>query len=402
MGGQNIYQRPFAVFISCSLLITLLAFRMRSRAGILMGIPGTIIYFIHLINITCAQDHATGFEQAFGNDWSARIAEEKTDRFLSRRYVLLLPESPEPVFHQDILYYKIPDSGRNLLCDIWQPAPGIRPSGLAFIYVHGSAWYFLEKDVGTRTFFRYLTAQGHVIMDISYRLYPETNFMGMVHDVKHAIAWMKTRASVYGVNPDKIIVGGGSAGAHLSMLAAYTAEDLQFAPNDLKGADLNVRGVISLYGPSDLKSLYYHTGQNITSPKKDTSIKTETFPPWIQKKMGKDFHRLGFDKDPEKGLLVYMLDGTPEEKPEEYARFSPLHHVHRKCPATLLIQGSHDIITPVNVMLELHTRLKKAGVPVVSHILPQADHAFDLIQPRTNPAAHNCYYDVERFLALMN
>ena len=35
------------------------------------------------------------------------------------------------------------------------------------------------------------------------------------------------------------------------------------------------------------------------------------------------------------------------------------------------------------------------------HILPQTDHAFDLILPKISPSAHNALYDVERFLALM-
>ena len=34
------------------------------------------------------------------------------------------------------------------------------------------------------------------------------------------------------------------------------------------------------------------------------------------------------------------------------------------------------------------------------HILPQTDHAFDLILPNISPSAHNAIYDVERFLAL--
>ncbi len=48
----------------------------------------------------------------------------------------------------------------------------------------------------------------------------------------------------------------------------------------------------------------------------------------------------------------------------------------------------------------LHTRLLEEKVPAVMHILPQTDHAFDLILPKISPSAHNAFYDVERFLAL--
>jgi acetyl esterase/lipase len=118
-------------------------------------------------------------------------------------------------------------------------------SGLAFIYLHGGAWYFLDKDLGTRPFFRHLAAQGHVIMDVDYRLAPETDIMGMVNDVKRAIVWMKENAYTYGVNPNRIVVGGGSSGGHLALLSAYTTKNLRFTPKELEGKDISVCAVIS-------------------------------------------------------------------------------------------------------------------------------------------------------------
>ena len=108
---------------------------------------------------------------------------------------LRLPTVPNPRMEQNIAFAMIPDTGRKLLCDVWQPHSTIAPSGLAFIYLHGAAWYMLDKDLGTRPFFSHLAAQGHVIMDVAYRLSPETDMMGMVHDVKRAIVWMKENAA---------------------------------------------------------------------------------------------------------------------------------------------------------------------------------------------------------------
>jgi acetyl esterase/lipase len=74
---------------------------------------------------------------------------------------------------QNISFATVPGSDRKLLCDIWQPNSTIASSGLAFIYLHGAAWYMLDKDLGTRPFFSHLAAQGHLIMDVSYRLAPK-------------------------------------------------------------------------------------------------------------------------------------------------------------------------------------------------------------------------------------
>jgi acetyl esterase/lipase len=48
-------------------------------------------------------------------------------------------------------------------------------------------------------------------MDVAYRLCPEVDIYGMIGDVKRAIAWIKANASRYDVNPEKIVLGGGSA-----------------------------------------------------------------------------------------------------------------------------------------------------------------------------------------------
>ena len=48
--------------------------------------------------------------------------------------------------------------------------------------------------------FRHLAAQGHVVMDVSYRLAPEADLLGMVGDVKRSVAWLKANAARYGVD----------------------------------------------------------------------------------------------------------------------------------------------------------------------------------------------------------
>ena len=124
-------------------------------------------------------------------------------------------------------------------------------------------------------------------------------------------------------------------------------------------------------------------------------------PAWAQRSMGKNLHRLGFDKDVEPGMLAPMLGGTPEKKPGAYALFSPITYVHKNCPTTLIIHGKHDILAPVTAIRLLYSALKEEGVPVFMHLVSQSDHAFDLILPRISPSAHNALYDVERFLAAM-
>ena len=393
---------PVFVLVGVAILITGLA-----TDSLFIDVIGAyliLVYLVHYISVT--RQPAGEFEKTFSNNWETTLKQGQKEYFLSHRTSLRLPRVPEPRFDQDISFATIPGTDRKLLCDVWQPAISIKPSGVAFIYVHGSAFYFLDKDCGTRPLFTHLAAQGHVIMDVAHRLSPETDLMGMIHDVKRAIAWMKSNAKQYAIDTDKVIVAGGSSGGYLALMTAFTSNDPQFIPADLREADLNVCSVVAIYPATDLEALYYHTNQHLTTKSVPGKLKSKVpadMPAWMKKKIGKDLHRLGLDKTLENvGTMPPLMGGHPDECPERYKFFSPITHIHYDCPPTLLIHGAHDIMAPVKSTRLLYDKLIQEKIPALLHILPQSDHAFDLFLPSIAPAAHNAIYDVERFIALVS
>jgi acetyl esterase/lipase len=371
----------------------------------LIGIYNVLVYAIHILSVTRPPASSSGFIQSFGFDWQNSIHREQKEHFLPSRMTPVLPVVRKARFQQDIAFSTIPGTERQLLCDVWQPPEGITPSGVALIYLHGGAFYILDKDFSTRPFFRHLAAQGHVIMDVAYRLAPETDMMGMINDVKRAVVWMKENALTYGIDPSRIVLSGGSAGGSLALLAAYTDDAGRFMPVELLGKDASACAVISLYGPTDLEAFYYHTNQHLTTraiPGKAKKRVPAKMPQWMVNSLGDNYHRLGFDKGFENTCAMPpLLGGHPDECPDRYALFSPVTHVHSNCPPTLLVHGEHDIMAPVTSTRYMYRRLVERHVPAVMHILPQTDHGFDLVLPQINPSAHNLIYDVERFIALM-
>jgi acetyl esterase/lipase len=334
----------------------------------------------------CTRDH-NGFEDAFGPGWSDQIRPQQARQMVQKRWSwsLKMKASPEPSWERDIPFWTIPDTDRQLLCDLWRPADG-NVSGLAFVYIHGGAWYYMDKDMLTRPFFRHLVAQGHTVMDVAYRLCPEVDIYGMIGDVKRAISWMKANASRYGVNPEKIVLGGASAGGHLALLAGYTPQHPELTPEDLKSADLSVCGVISYYGFTDLLDLYQRTN--------------------LQEKVGLPPVPIGTNLAAAErmrlfGRLDILLGGWPQDAPHMYPLASPTAHVHPGCPPTLLIQGRQDTFVPVDATCAHYTRLVESGVPAINVVFPWTDHAFDLIVPQVSPPAQSALYDVDRFLALL-
>jgi acetyl esterase/lipase len=349
------------------------------------GLLGAVISAVYVWRVTVPQP---GFALAFGEDWQRKIPPHQKSQMLPRHWNLGLPRTKEPTWERDIPFWTIPGTTRQLLCDIWQPAGGIAPTGLAFVYLHGSAWYLLDKDYGTRPFFRQLTAQGHVVMDVAYRLCPEVDIYDMVGDVKRAVAWMKANAVRYHVDPERIVLAGGSAGAHLALLAAYAPDHPRLTPPDVQGRDLSVRAVVSYYGPSDLSAAYEHMKQQLTIGLPKVEI-------------GQPASAVGVNPMQIAGRLDILLGGHLHEIPAVYQLASPVTHVHSDCPPTLLIQGDVDRFTPPTAARALHRRLVECGVPAINIIYPLTEHAFDLLLPQVSPPAQAALYEVERFLALM-
>ena len=395
--------RPKAFFIKTLTLVPILAAGALSPWWAIMGVAGAVIGWVAgalwavpmgILGAgmmawyvwRCTRDHK-GFEKAFGAGWLDHIPPAAARLMIQKRWrwFLKIKPSPEPIWERDVPFWKVPGTERELLCDIWRPASG-NVSGLAFVYLHGSAWYMLDKDFGTRPFFRHLAAQGHTVMDVAYRLCPEVDIYDMIGDVKRAIAWMKANASRYGVDPEKIVLGGGSAGGHLALLAAYTPGHPELTPDDLNGADPSVCGAVSFYGHTDLPEYYQYLDlQKITADLPPISIGPETT---YQAK--RDF-----------GRMDILLGGHLQDAPDAYLLASPITHVHHGTPPTLLIQGEKDFMVPADQTRALYTKLIESGVLAIYVVIPWTNHAFDLLLPQISPPAQSSLYDVDRFLALM-
>lgn len=380
--GKLIAQALSPVWTTAGALAALIGLLAGDRAAAVGGVLGSVIVVDTMRRVLAPHD---GFERAFGPGWDQQIPAARKAR-LPRRWNGYLRPVAGPTLHRDIPYAELP-GGRRLLCDVWLPPEGVLPSGVAMVYLHGGGWQAMDKDTGTRPFFRRLAAQGHVIMDVSYRLCPETNLQGMVGDVKRATAWMRAHAHEYGARPERIVLAGASAGGHLALLAAYTPHVAALAPEGLDTRGSGVHGVIAWYAPADL-----------------TRYSGDRFPrDWPL--FVRVAHRLGMVNSLDHlgwaDLERKLLGGPIREVRDQVRLLSPISYVAPHCPPTLMIYGAHDGLIPIDDPRSLYAALRECGVPAVYLELPWVDHAFDMAAPQLSPAAQAAYQDVEQFLSLM-
>lgn len=112
------------------------------------------------------------------------------------------------------------------------------------VWVHGGAWRFGTNQAlrdtilrtpdgeqpNTQALMRAAFQQaGWAVASINYRYSHQALFPGALHDVKEAVRFFRANAHEFGIDPQRIAVAGGSAGGHLSMLAAHTGDS---AAND--------------------------------------------------------------------------------------------------------------------------------------------------------------------------
>ncbi len=393
-------------------LVAVLGLALGAIAAAVLGALAAALSLRYLLRVAARHD---GFEWAFGPYWQQQFSLDHRGPMLARRWVGRLPDAPEPRWERDVAFRRIPGSSRELLCDLWQPPEGTPSSHRAFLYFHGSGWHWGDKDFNTRRFFRHLCAQGHVVMDVAYRLCPEVDAYGMLGDVKRAVAWMKENGEKYDVDPQRVVTGGGSAGGHLALLAAYAPDHPELTPDDVKDADLSVSAVVSYYGPVDMRAYYDHAGATLVKAGEDEK-KEQMWDPnrdgvfprisaaVLRFLMGDLFERIKDQEFPisHRRMMANLLGCHPDEVPERYKLFSPITHAGPNSPPTLLLQGEHDSLVPASACRALHQKLVQADVPVIYVEYPQTEHAFDVtILSRYSPAAQAALYELERFLALV-
>ncbi|MFI6520709.1 alpha/beta hydrolase [Spirillospora sp. NPDC050679] len=120
----------------------------------------------------------------------------------SDRAVAGLPGSPGVVYDEA--------SGEKL--DVWGTGDGLRP---VFVFVHGGYWMALSRHESA-FMARMLHGQGVATVVPDYTLAPAATLEEIVRQVRASIAWVWRHGREHGLDPDRIVVGGSSAGGHLT------------------------------------------------------------------------------------------------------------------------------------------------------------------------------------------
>jgi carboxylesterase type B len=185
---------------------------------------------------------------------------------------LLTPPGPVPLRYRDTVFtgatktanivygHAVDQLGTNvtLLLDMWRPTGDAVSQRPAIVWVHGGSFKTgLDKtspeivDEAT-TFAR----KGYVTVSIDYRTHPVgctqvnaaclTAIIQAKEDAQTSVRFLRETAATYGIDPNRIAIGGSSAGAITALNVGYGQENP--GPGEHQGFSSAVRAVQSLSG----------------------------------------------------------------------------------------------------------------------------------------------------------
>ena len=119
---------------------------------------------------------------------------------------------------------RIPGPGGELGIRIYRGAPGDDERG-ALVFFHGGGWVIGDLDTHDILCRQLALAGGFSVISVDYRLGPEHRFPAAVDDCVAATRWVREHAQALRIHPDRIAVGGDSAGGNLAAVVSIALRE---------------------------------------------------------------------------------------------------------------------------------------------------------------------------------
>jgi len=218
--------------------------------------------------------------------------------------------------------------------DLYLPerAQGLLP---LVVWIHGGGWQSNSKS-NCRPALA-IPARGYALASINYRLTDAGPFPIQIEDCRAAIRWLRSHASRYGIDPDRIGAWGPSAGGHLAALLGTAGDAKRW---DRAGGNTRVsariQAVCDYYGPTDFLAAIKAGATDQSDAK--------------------------------------LLGGPPAEKRDVAREASPVTYVSRDDPPFLIVHGDQDRTVPLEQSKILYERLKECGVEATLLVVKNGKH----------------------------
>src|SRR5262249_53748173 len=157
------------------------------------------------------------------------------------------PDTGNLRVEKDIVFGK--GGTKDLTLDVYRPPTGVTSKRMAIVHLFGGGFFVGNKNAGyIINDAKALGARGYTSISANYRLQQEGLWPAQIHDTKAAIRWTRANAERIGIDPNRIVVAGYSAGGMLSLMAAGTNGRKEFeGDGGNAGVSSDVNACIGVY-----------------------------------------------------------------------------------------------------------------------------------------------------------
>ena len=228
--------------------------------------------------------------------------------------------------------------------DMFIPENVVAESGL-ILYIHGGGWHSGDKSVHHEDA-EHFCSIGYICATINYRyVSEEISVFDELDDITSALRTIKSECAKYGYNTTKLILSGGSAGAHLALLYAYTRKD---------EAPVSPVAVCAYCPPVDCAADDFLLGVS------------GEFEDWKYDIMSKC---CGF------GVTKNNFQNQPQQN--TLKKISPMQYISENCVPTAVFHGKKDELIPFDHAIKFLKKLDNTGIKNDFLVYENSGHALD-------------------------
>jgi acetyl esterase/lipase len=250
---------------------------------------------------------------------------------------------------RDVIYGR--KAGLALTMDVVVPKE--QPNGLGVLFVVSGGWRSHPGAIRPEMYAPFLR-RGYTVFAVVHGTQPKFTIPEILDDVHRAVRFIRFHAKEYHIDPDRLGITGGSAGGHLALMigTAGAAGDPK-APDPVDRVSSRVQAVACFFPPTDFLN-WGKDGAILDCKNMDRRFRAAV-----------DFHVFDWDQS-------IFQRVTDEKKVRELLHdISPISHVSRDDPPTLIIHGDKDNLVPLQQSERMIAKLKEAGVP--AHLIVKKD-----------------------------
>jgi acetyl esterase/lipase len=219
----------------------------------------------------------------------------------------------------DVIYTKVKEwDGK---ADLYLAPNESKPTPI-LINIHGGGWKSGSKDTqgGFSPFFK----AGFAVANMEYRMSGQAKAPAAIEDTRCMLVYLIQNAKKLNIDPNKIIIMGGSAGGHLALMGGLLANDHRFDTNCLGTENIKVAAIIDKYGIMDVWDWTYGPEHKSSSP------------------------------------AFWLGDNA---KNEAFIKsVSPISYVTKNSPPIFIVHGDADPTVPYQQSVDLYKKLQELGV----------------------------------------